>query len=86
MVVLLAPWIVRYRKHRALVGFTKGATAAAAGAITGAAAVIASNVLVDWAAVAIFAVAGLVLWRTKLPEPLVVAGSAVCGILIIALR
>src|SRR5437868_4290286 len=36
MVVLFAPWIIRYRNHPAVVGFTKGATAAAAGAIVGA--------------------------------------------------
>jgi chromate transporter len=86
MVVLFAPWIIRYRKHPAVQGFTKGATAAAAGAITGAAAVIATQVLVDAGTVAIFFVALLVLWRTRIPEPLLVGASAVVGLALFGLR
>src|SRR5207244_12586499 len=62
VVVLFAPWITRHRRHPAVQGFTKGATAAAAGAIVGAAAVIATQVLVDLPTVAIFAAALVVLW------------------------
>jgi chromate transporter len=47
MVVVLAPWIMRWRRHPAVRGFTKGATAAAAGAIVGAAGVIATQVIID---------------------------------------
>lgn len=81
MVVLFAPWIIRYRKHPALQGFTKGATSAAAGAIVGAAAVIATRVLIDAATFSIFVVAFVILWRTKLPEPLLVSASAVVGLI-----
>jgi chromate transporter len=86
MVVLLAPWITRHRKHPAVQGFTKGATAAAAGAIVGAAGVIATQVLVDVATLAIFAVALAVLWRWKVPEPALVAASAAAGIALFGLR
>jgi chromate transporter len=86
MVVLFAPWIMRYRRHPAVQGFTKGATAAAAGAIVGAAAVIASQVLIDVATIGIFLLALLVLWRSKVPEPLVVAASAIGGLVVLALR
>ena len=87
MVVLFAPWIIRYRSHPAVQGFTKGATAAAAGAIVGAAAVIATQVLVDIATLAIFALASLALWRTKMPEPLLVGAAAVAGLVLsIAIR
>ncbi len=86
MVVLFAPHIIRWRKHPAVQGFTKGATAAAAGAIVGAAAVIAMQVLVDVATLAIFAVAFLVLWRTKVPEPAVVGVAAIAGLVLTALR
>lgn len=82
MVVLFAPWIMRYRKHRAVLGFTKGATAAAAGAIVGAAGVIATQVLVDVPTLAIFAAAFVVLWRLRVPEPLVVLASALFGLLL----
>jgi len=86
MVVLFAPWIIRYRKHPIVVGFTKGATAAAAGAIVGAAAVIGTQVIVDVTTLVIFLAAFLVLWRTKLPEPLLVGAAGIIGITIFAVR
>ena len=82
MVVLFAPWIIRYRRHPAVQGFTKGATAAAAGAIVGAAGVIATQVLIDVPTVAIFALAFVVLWRARMPEPLVVVAAALTGLAI----
>jgi chromate transporter len=86
MVVLFAPWIMRYRKHPIVVGFTKGATAAAAGAIVGAAAVIGTQVVIDVTAVVIFLAALVVLWRTKLPEPLLVGAAGIIGLLTFAVR
>ena len=86
MVVLFAPWIIRYRKHPAVQGFTKGATAAAAGAIVGAAAVIATQVLVDVPTAVIFAIALAVLWRWKIPEPLIVGAAALAGLALFSLR
>jgi chromate transporter len=86
MVVLFAPWIIRFRKHPAVVGFTRGATAAAAGAIVGAAAVIATQVLVDVPTVAIFAVALLAIWSAKIPEPLLVAAAGLVGFVAFAAR
>lgn len=86
MVVLFAPWIMRFRAHPAVQGFTKGATAAAAGAIVGAAGVITTQVLVDAPTLVIFAVASLALWRTRLPEPAIVAASAAAGLVLFGLR
>ena len=86
MVVLFAPWIIRYRKHPAVQGFTKGATAAAAGAIVGASGVIATQVLVDVPRIAIFLVSSVVLWRFKLPEPALVGASALLGLVMYGLR
>ena len=86
MVVVFGPWIMRYRTHPAVQGFTKGATAAAAGAIVGAAAVIATQVLIDVATVVLFATAFVVLWRFKIPEPLLVAASAAIGLVLFQLR
>ncbi len=67
-------------------GFTKGATAAAAGAIIGAAGVIAMQILVDVPTVVIFAVAFIVLWRFRISEPLLVGASAVAGVILFAAR
>ena len=86
MVVLFAPWIMRYRKHPIVVGFTKGATAAAAGAIVGAAAVIGTQVIVDVTTVVIFLGALLVLWRTNLPEPLLVGAAGIIGLITFGVR
>ena len=86
MVVLFAPWIIRFRKHPIVVGFTKGATAAAAGAIVGAGAVIGTQVLVDVVTVVIFLAALLVLWRTKIPEPLLVGAAGIIGLVAFAVR
>jgi len=86
MVVLFAPWIIRYRKHPIVVGFTKGATAAAAGAIVGAGAVIGTQVIVDIATALIFIAALVVLWRTKVPEPVLVGGAAIIGLVASTLR
>ena len=86
MVVLFAPWIIRYRKNPIAVGFTKGATAAAAGAIVGAAAVIGTQVIVDVTTAVIFLATLLVLWRTKLPEPLLVGAAGIIGIVTFAVR
>ena len=86
MVVLFGPLIMRYRKHPAVQGFTKGATAAAAGAIVGAAGVIATQVLVDVPTVLIFVVAFGVLWRWKVSEPLLVGASALVGLALFGLR
>ncbi len=86
MVVLFAPWIIRYRKHPAVQGFTKGATAAAAGAIVGAAGVIATQVLVDVPTISIFVISLVILWRLRVPEPALVAVSAIVGLVLFGLR
>ena len=86
MVVCFGPWIMRYRKHPAVQGFTKGAMAAAAGAIVGAAGVIATQVLVDLPTVAIFVVGFVILWRLKVSEPLLVGASAAAGLVLFNLR
>jgi chromate transporter len=86
MVVLFGPLIMRYRKHPAVQGFTKGATAAAAGAIVGAAGVIATQILVDVPTVLIFVIAFGILWRSKVSEPLLVGVSAVAGLMLFGLR
>jgi len=67
-------------------GFTKGATSAAAGAIVGAAGVIATQVLVDVPTVLIFVLALVILWRSKVAEPLIVGASALAGLALFAVR
>jgi chromate transporter len=72
----------RHSEHPRLAGFIRGATAAAAGAIAGAAILIGKEVITRPGSVAIAVVAlALLLQRTvKVPEPALVAVAAVVGI------
>jgi chromate transporter len=81
-VVIPGPIFRRYEKHPRLIGFVKGATAAAAGAIAGAAIVIGRETVSGWLSVAIGVVALAVLLQRwlKVPEPVVVAIAAAVGI------
>jgi chromate transporter len=76
----------RHGEQPRLQGFIKGATAAAAGAIAGAAIVIGEQVISTAASVAIALVALAILLqrRLKVPEPALVAVAAAIGI--VALR
>jgi chromate transporter len=85
-VVIPGPILRRHGEHPRLQGFIKGATAAAAGAIAGAAIVIGEQVITApaSAAVAVVALALLLQRRAKVPEPALVAAAALVGI--VALR
>jgi chromate transporter len=73
----------RHAEHPRLAGFIRGATAAAAGAIAGAAIVIGEEVITQPGSVviALVALALLLQRRAKIPEPALVAGAALTGIL-----
>ena len=78
--ILPAPYFKRYGKRPPLVAFVDGVTAAAIGAITGAAIVLAERSIIDLATAIIAAMAIGLLWRfKKLPEPIVVAAAAIAG-------
>ena len=81
-VVIPGPLFRRYERHPRLIGFVKGATAAAAGAIAGAAVVIGEQTLAGPLAVAIgfVALALLLQKRVPVPEPALVAIAALVGI------
>jgi chromate transporter len=81
-VLFVGRYIVRYREKPALKGFVKGATAAASGAIAGAAVILGQGAIIDMPTAAIGIVGLLVLWRWKMPEPLLVAIAAVLGVLL----
>ncbi|HEX8103566.1 MAG TPA: chromate efflux transporter [Solirubrobacteraceae bacterium] len=82
LVVVPGPHIRRHENHPRVQGFIKGATAAAAGAIAGAAIVIGEDVVTTWpsVAIALVALAVLVQKRVKVPEPALVAVAAVVGL------
>jgi chromate transporter len=81
-VLFVGQFIVRYREHPALKGFVKGATAAASGAIAGATVILGQGSIIDMPTAAIGVVSLIVLWRWKLPEPLLVAVAAIAGVIL----
>jgi chromate transporter len=85
-VFVVAPgrFVRRFERHPRVQGFVKGATAAAAGAIGGAAILIGRQVIDGPLAAAFAAIALLALLqrRVKVPEPALVAAAALAGILV----
>jgi len=83
-VVVPGRFFRRHERHPRLQGFVKGATAAAAGAIAGAAIVIGRQTIGGWlsAAIGFVALALLLQRRMKVPEPAVVALGALAGIVL----
>src|ERR671916_850749 len=85
LTVIPAPWFVRHRNNAQLRAFSDGATAAASGAIAGAVVVLGQRAIVDLPTASI-AVASLgLLWRFKLPEPLLVLIAGLAGLLLVPL-
>lgn len=81
-VILFAPIYRRLASNAVLRSFVKGITAAATGAIAGAIIVIARQSVTSYLGIIIAGVTYGVLWKWKLPEPLVVITAGIIGILI----
>jgi chromate transporter len=83
-VVLLARWFQRAAQNQRLRAAVDGVTAAATGAIAGAAFVLGRRALIDVPTWLTFAVTlAIVLWsRRKVPEPLLILAAGVVGITI----
>jgi chromate transporter len=82
VVVLLAPSYKRWAKNPQLNAFVRGVTAAATGAIAGAVIVLARRSVYDLPTVLICGVSLAVLFRWKIPEPVLIACAAVAGLLL----
>ena len=78
--VLPAPYFRRFARNRAIRAFVDGVTAAATGAIAGAAVVLGRRAIVDLPTAALFAATFLLLWKTrKIPEPIVIVAAGAVG-------
>jgi chromate transporter len=82
LTVVPAPWFKRHRDNAQLKAFVQGATAAASGAIAGAVVVLGQRAIVDVPTALIALVALTLLWRFKVPEPLLIIGCGALGLLI----
>ena len=80
--LVLAPRYERLKADRRVRAFVDGVTAAATGAIAGAAVVLGRRAVVDLTTAMIASVTLMILLRTrKIPEPLVIATAGVAGVL-----
>ena len=82
LTVIPAPWFVRHRNNAQLRAFSDGATAAASGAIAGAVVVLGQRAIVDVPTAAIGLVSLGLLWRFKVPEPLLVLIAGLAGLVL----
>lgn len=81
-VLFIGRYIVRHRQNPSLRAFVRGATAAASGAIAGAAVVLGQGSITN-IPTALIALGSLItLWRFKIPEPLLIGAAALAGVLL----
>ena len=83
LVIIPAPYYRRFAQNRQIKAFVAGVTSAATGAIAGAAIVLGRRAVFDLPTLAILAGTLLVLTRVKkLPEPVVILGTGIIGVLL----
>jgi chromate transporter len=80
LVLIAAPLLARHRENRNVQGFVKGAYAAAIGTILGACVLLGRIAIGDWFTVAILLASVVALSRTKVSNPLLMASTAVAGL------
>jgi chromate transporter len=81
-VVVPGRWFLRHRDNPQIRAFVSGATAAAAGALSGAVVVLTRQAITDWITATIGLTTLALLWRFKVPEPYSVIGAGILGILL----
>jgi chromate transporter len=84
--IVPAPWFSRNRDNLLLKAFVQGATAAATGAIAGAVLLLARRAVYDVTTIAVMLVSLAVLWRFRVPEPILVAAAGGVGLLVFLAR
>ena len=85
-VVIPYPWFDRFSGNPQVKAFVHGVTAAAAGAIAGACVVLGRRAVFDPPTALIALAAFGVLWRFKVPEPILIAAAGATGLLIFWIR
>jgi len=81
LVLIVAPVLVRYRANTNVQGFVKGAYAAAIGTILGACVLLGKIAIGDWLTALVALGSLVVLFRWKVSNPLLVAATAVIGLI-----
>lgn len=82
-VIIPAPYFTRIAKNPWIAAFVEGVTAAATGAIAGAAIVLGRRAITDMPTIVIGGATFLVLWKVRrVPEPLVILVAGMLGLLL----
>ena len=81
LVLVAAPLLARHRGNPNVQGFVKGAYAAAIGTILGASILLGKIAIGDWMTALIGVVSLAVLFRWKVNNPLLIAGTGVVGLI-----
>ena len=81
LVLVVAPILIRYRSNANVQGFVKGAYAAAIGTILGACVLLGRIAIGDWLTVLVALLSLIVLFRWKVSNPVLVAATAVIGLI-----
>ncbi len=85
LVLIVAPMLARHRGNPNVQGFVKGAYAAAIGTILGACILLGRVAIGDWLTVLIGVVSLAILFRWKVSNPLLIAATAVVGLIALPL-
>jgi chromate transporter len=80
-VLIVAPVLVRHRDNKNVAGFVKGAYGAAIGTILGACVLLGKIAIGDWLTVLIGLVSLAALFKWKIPNPALMAATAVIGLI-----
>jgi len=81
LVLIVAPILIRYRQNPNVQGFIKGAYAAAIGTILGACVLLGKIAIGDWLTALVAVGSLVVLFRWKISNPLLVAATAIIGLI-----
>jgi chromate transporter len=82
VVVIAGPFYKKFAGNPQLRAFVQGVTAAATGAIAGAIIVLARRSVTDVPTIIIAAISLLLLFKWKIPEPLLILSAAIAGLLL----
>jgi len=82
VVVIAGPFYKKFASNPQLRAFVQGVTAAATGAIAGAIIVLARRSVTDVPTILIAVISLLLLFKWKIPEPLLIFAAAIAGLLI----
>jgi chromate transporter len=82
IVIAGAPYYRRFAQNRQVKAFVEGVTAAAVGAIAGAAFILGRRALIDLPTASIAVLTFALLSMKKIPEPILILGAGIAGLLL----